>query len=296
MSQPDFLIVGAAKSGTTALYQMLEQHPDVFMTSPKEPHYFAFQGQTVAFAGPGDHESLNRHAVTGADDYRRLFDAMRGEKVSGEASVTSLYYPEAAARIRRHNPAARIIVVLRNPVERAYSSYLYMVAQGREPSSSFAEALDLEEGRIARGWQHIWHYRRMGFYADQLGVYLREFARERILVLFHEDLAARPDSTFERVCGFIGVDTAFRPRTEVRPNPSGIPRSAAFQRMLARPGLLKSAVKRVLPREMRDSIRRSNLTRGAMTPDVRASLVESYRADVSKLAAMCDRDLGAWLR
>jgi hypothetical protein len=171
-----------------------------------------------------------------------------------------------------------------------------MVAAAREPLSTFAEALDAESDRKLAGWQHIWHYTGMGFYHQQLQRYLAECPREQLLVLFHEDLLADAAGTLARICRFIGVDDSFRPPSDVHPNASGAPRSRTLQRMLARPGRLKRAAKYLIPREVRDSIRRTNLARVPMTGVDRSRLVEVFRDDVGALANLCDRDLSSWLR
>ncbi|HEX6473777.1 MAG TPA: sulfotransferase, partial [Candidatus Limnocylindria bacterium] len=131
---PNFLVIGAAKSGTTALWSLLRQHPQVFMPALKEPHHFAFDADQPApqFRGPG--ANLHRDAVTGTDAYRALF-ADAGEALAvGEASATYLYVAASVERIRAAIPDARLVAILRQPADRAYSSYLHLKRQGREPA------------------------------------------------------------------------------------------------------------------------------------------------------------------
>src|SRR5215218_4707583 len=123
MTMPNFLIIGAGKSGTTSLYHYLGQHPEVFMSPMKEPKFFCFEGERPNFRGPGDDEEINRKCVTTIDAYRALFDGVACEKAVGEASSMYLYYPKAPERIDHHVAGVRLIAVLRNPVDRAYSSY-----------------------------------------------------------------------------------------------------------------------------------------------------------------------------
>ena len=130
MTMPNFLIIGAMKSGTTALYYYLEQHPDIYMSPVKEPNFFSSHKQENA-----------ADTVTEFGIYRQLFSGGSGKKAIGEASHSYLYEPGAAAEIRRYIPEAKLIAILRNPIERAYSHFLHMVRSGTEPLDDFARAL-----------------------------------------------------------------------------------------------------------------------------------------------------------
>src|SRR3954452_17434204 len=123
MTMPNFLIVGAAKSGTTSLYYYLKQHPQVFVSPVKEPKFFAYEGEKVVYRGPGDAEN-NRRLVNNLADYRALFGGANGAKAIGEASPVYLYSPKACERIRHYLPDAKLFVILRDPAERAYPSFL----------------------------------------------------------------------------------------------------------------------------------------------------------------------------
>src|SRR3712207_6354190 len=133
MTMPNFLIIGAMKSGTTALYYYLEQHPEIYMSPVKEPNFFSSQEQENA-----------ADAVTDIGTYQHLFRGVSGEKAIGEASHSYLYEPGAAAEIRRYLPEAKLIAILRNPIDRAYSHFLHMVRSGTEPLDDFAQALQEE--------------------------------------------------------------------------------------------------------------------------------------------------------
>src|SRR5918998_2242905 len=127
MTMPNFLLIGAMKAGTTAFYQLLDKHPQVYMSPNKEPNFFAFEGEKLDFRAPSDIEGLNRHAVTEIEEYQALFDGVSGEKAIGEASHWYMYKPEASGRIKHHLPEAKLIAVLRDPAERAYSEFLHFV-------------------------------------------------------------------------------------------------------------------------------------------------------------------------
>ena len=153
MPTPSFLIVGAQKSGTTSLYHYLSQHPQVFMSSVKEPNFFAFEGQQVDYRGPaGQPASINLYSVTDWDDYQRLFADAGAAVALGEASTLYMAVPGTAERIRQRIPDVRIIAILRDPVDRAFSSYLHCRRTGREPYAEFETALQHERERIADNW------------------------------------------------------------------------------------------------------------------------------------------------
>ena len=297
MGLPDFLIVGAAKAGTTSLYHYVRRHPEIYMSPVKEPRYFALAGHPLDFTGPGDGRLFATTATT-LEDYRRLFAGRRNETVAGEASV--LYLPDAgaAAAIAEAIPGARIVAVLRNPAERAYSGYLYHARDGREPLS-FEEALAAEDDRRAAGWFTAWQYRGQGFYHRHLSRYYERFPTEQIRVFLYEDLDRDPHGFLRELFRFLGVDDAFQPDVSVRWNPSGRPRSRRFQRVLTGHHPVKEAVKRVIPPEwghrVIDRIQVANLERPPLSPETRADLVAGYEDDIRRLEQLIGRDLSGWL-
>lgn len=297
MTLPTFLLVGAAKAGTTSLADYLGQHPEIFMSPVKEPNFFAFEGQSVCFTGPGD-EGINRRTITDLASYRRLFEASDDQPARGEASVVYLVSARAPERIRQHIPSARIVMILRDPVERAYSSYLYMQRDGREPLDSFREALAAEPARIAAGWQHIWWYVEAGFYGRQVARYLRQFPRDQILVLFYEHLRLDPAAVLSEVFKFLGVDPCFRPDTSIRHTPSGLPRSRVVHGVLSRPLALKSLAKRILPsravRRTAARLRKANLRRPHLDSRLEVELRRVFHDDIEYLGELLDEDLSRW--
>ncbi|TCJ15544.1 sulfotransferase, partial [Rubrobacter taiwanensis] len=182
MTLPDFLVIGAGKAGTTSLYYYLRQHPQVYMSPTKETNFFALEGQRVAFRGPGVEERINAWTITELSEYERQFAGVRGERAVGEVCPLYLYSERAAERIKRHVPEVRLIAVLRDPAERAYSSFLMLRRSGREPLEDFAAALEAEDRRVAGGWEYAWHYRRAGYYHEQLSRYYALFDPAQIRV------------------------------------------------------------------------------------------------------------------
>lgn len=297
--RPNFLLIGAAKSGTTALFQYLAQHPEIYVCEPKEPHFMAFAGSTPDFQGPYDDQIINQRAVTTIEAYEALFEGAGQARAVGEGSVSTLYYPEQSIpNIKAYTPKARLICILRNPVDRAYSAYMYYLSLTRESVLTFERAWDLEAERIAANYHHIWHYRRMGLYSEQVGPFLQAFGSEQLKILLYEDFRRDPLSVIRDCCEFIGVnpdhDYQHQPETLV----SGRPKNRLLQSVLGRPSPLKQAVRNLLPRSwtqgLRDFVSRRNLTREPMPPEMRKRLVQYYRNDIDRLEQMIGRDLSAW--
>lgn len=307
MTMPNFLVIGAAKSGTTALYKYLGQHPEIYMSPYKEPHFFAFEGESLDFRGPRDRAMMRYMTVNDPDKYRALFNGATTEKAIGEASPMYLYLPGTAERIKRHIPDAKLIVVLRNPADRAYSNFLHMVRDDREQQAEFSDALDDEERRIAENWYASWHYKRMGFYYEQLKHYYEIFDRAQIKVYLHEDLNFDTVDTLQDVFRSLGVDDSFVPDVSVRYNESGAHKSESLKNIhiyLLKPKLLKSAVKPLIPLRLRRSvissvvggIREKNLVKPSCSEETRKRLIEDYREDILRLEDLIGRDLSSWLK
>ena len=293
---PNFLIIGAAKGGTTALYDYLVQHPDVFMCHPKEPHFFAFEGQTVDFRGPRDDQRINRVAVTEQSRYEALFAGVGGQRAVGEASVSYLYTDGAAERIRRRLPDAKLICMLRDPVPRAFSSYMYMRTQLREPLDDFTAALDAEPQRIRDGWQHLWHYQQMGFYAGQLRRFLDRFSPEQVKVVIFDDFKADPRGVLAETLQFLQLDSSFQPRFEPQPNRSGRAKSQLLQTVLQTRTPMHRLANRIVPKSWKQRLLNSNLRPVSIDPPVARRLAELYRDDVAELSELINRDLTHWTR
>ncbi len=301
MTLPNFLVIGAQKA-VSSLYYYLKQHPEVYMSPVKVPRFFALEGREPDFfrGGPGDREIMSQGTVTDIEGYRALFAGVSGEKAIGEASAWHLYIPEAAYRIRHHIPEARLMSVLRNPVDRAYSHFLMVRRNSCEPLADFALALDAEEERVRERWGPNFHYKRMGLYHEQLARYYELFEAKQIRVYLYEDLKEDPVGTTQSIFRFLGVDEAFVPDTSLKHNVTRLPRSRALQTFIKKPHPLKATLRPFLPerlrRRMRVGLWERNLTGPPPMPEgVRRELSEAYREDVLKLQKLIGRDLSGWL-
>ncbi|MCZ6782368.1 MAG: sulfotransferase [Proteobacteria bacterium] len=299
MTLPNFLIIGAMKGGTTSLYRYLEQHPDVFMSDVKEPRFFALENDPLDYRGQDDPTSRCDHKTL--ETYTALFSEVTSERAIGEASTLYLYHPDAAERIRHYVPEARLIAVLRHPVERAYSNFIYLRRDGREPCAEFRDALAQEDDRVHRlRWGPLWHYKGRGFYAQQLERYFERFDRGQIRVYLYDDLRQDPEGLSKDVFGFLGVAEDFTPDVSVDWNISGIPRSQGLHRFLRGTKPVRTALGRLLPeatkRRVSFRLQRMNLAQPPpIDPALRRELCELFRDDVCHLQDRIGRDLSAWL-
>ena len=298
MTLPNFLIIGAAKAGTTALYHYLGQHPQVYVSPEKETNFFAFEGQKVSFCGPGD-AKICESSITTLRAYKEQFENVSNEVAIGEASPWYLYSTQAAENIHRHIPSVKLIAVLRNPVDRAFSSYLHPVREGRE-GLTFEEGLSVEEKRIAQGWEYIWHYRRAGFYYAQVERFLNLFRREQVRIYLYDDLLADLDWFLRDVYEFIGVDTSFMVDTSLKPNATGVPKNRLLGRLLVQPNMLRSSARLFLPKRLRYNLsqrmNRRLLEKPSLSEETRRELLSGYEDDIVALQDLIGRDLSVWTR
>ncbi|MEO5701564.1 MAG: sulfotransferase [Casimicrobiaceae bacterium] len=293
---PTFVVIGAARSGTTALYTYLRQHPQVFMTDPKEPNFFAFAGEAMDFQGPGA-EFVN-NSVTTLPAYQRLFAAAPPGHARGEASPLYLWSPHAAARLRSLVPNVRLIAILRNPVEQAYSHFLYARKEMIEPERDFGVALDAAASRRVAHWQPLFQYATFARYGEQLQRFLAHFPRDQLRVFLYDDFLADPLRLVQDIFAFIGVRDDFAPDLRARLNSGGVPRRERLQRLVMRPSAATAVAGMLLPRQarrwLRERIAGANLAHPPMPAHARARLRDELMDDIERLQAIIGRDLSAW--
>jgi hypothetical protein len=284
MTWPTFLFLGAPRSGTTQLYEGLRQHPEIFMSAVKEPLYFV-----------SPRYRLTR--VEREDEYQALFAEAGPARAVGEASTLYLYDPEAPARIRAALPEVRLIAILRHPVERAYSQYVFERLLQHEVYPTFEQALAAEPDRRRRGDSPFLYYLDVGRYAAQIRRYQALFAEDHLLWLLHDDLRHNQADTFRRIFRFLDVDPAFTPDLDGAANQSGVPRHPSLYRWLhrtARP--LKAWMPDPWVQRLRREADQALLQEApAVAPETRRRLVDDFRDDIVETARLIGRDLGHWL-
>lgn len=282
---PNFLIIGAPRSGTTHLYRGLRQHPDVFMSDFKEPMFFAYEGDPRVGV-------ISDHTA-----YEALFQGAEPYVARGEASTLYLFSEKAPARIQRDIPTARLIAILRNPVERAFSQYTFQRFLNTEPLDTFERALQEEERRAEADAPPFQLYQRVGLYSEQIARYLELFPRDQLLFLLQDDLDRQPDTVFRRIFSFIGVDPGFRVDLRHKTNASGVPQHDTLFHLVKSIG---RQVKRFVPETMATRLSGSAhaalLERPAIELHTRQALQRFFQEDILRTQALIDRDLSHWLQ
>ena len=202
---PDFLLMGAPKAGTTALHAALAHHPELYLSPVKEPKYYLCgDSPPPAYRGPGDAHS-NREWIWQRQRYLDLFTAAREDQLAGESTPFYLYHRDARRRIAADLPGSKLIAVLRDPVDRLYSNWMHLWADGLEPDADVVEACNREQERIDDGWAPFWAYRGLGMYGRQLADLFEHFPAEQVLVVRYRTLVEDPHRALNRVCDFLGV-------------------------------------------------------------------------------------------
>jgi hypothetical protein len=305
MTLPNFLIVGAAKSGTTSLWTYLQQHPQIFMPSNKEPNFFALEGLKLPpFPGAADaktlYEKIYKYSITDFESYQALFQEVSQEIAIGEASIPYLYFPEAAERIKQYIPQVKIIAILRNPIDRLYSHYLMIRDNYCLEPLSLAQALQQENERIRNNWGWDWHYVRLGLYHTQVKRYFDLFEPQQIKIYLYEDFCFNPVGVFQDICCHIGVDSSFIPDLSQRSKVSGRPRSQKLHRLLNQPNRIQKSLQRALPKTTYKRVvalgnHWNIIPTVPMASELRQALKDVFREDIVKLQTLIRRDLSAWM-
>jgi sulfotransferase family protein len=293
MRRPDFFIVGAPKCGTSAMFDFLAQHPDVFL-APKEIHFFGSDLRRLPFEG---NES----------GYFELFASATNETRIGEASVWYLYSHCAAAEIKQFSPAAKIIISLRNPVEMIYSLHSQMIYNGVEDTRDFEQAWKAETaGRVLPFWKGPaavkgMYYRQAGSYTAQVQRYLNVFGAEKVIINIFDDFKQEPLAVYHETCRFLGLSTEFVPKISVV-NPNKKARSAALQKILLDPPRsIKTVGKLITTLRAREravqylkEMNTKSLSRPPMSETLRRELENYFAADIESLSQLLGRDLSCW--
>lgn len=301
MTLPNFLIIGAPKAGTSSLYEYLKQHPQIYMSPEKEPHFFGLEKGKIDFRGPGDlHRYCN--AATRIEDYLQLFEGVTNETAIGEASTSYLSNFKAPERIKQLIPQVKMIVILRNPVDSAYASYLHLMRDGDEKITDFATALQKEEERIAQNWEGIWHYKQRGFYYGQLKRYFDFFSQKQIKIYRYEDYTQELSKVLRDIFQFLDVDDSFIVDTSLQYNVSAMPKNILLNYLLIKPNFFKSTVNSFLPKTFRktiaDFLKNQNFNqyqKPHLSLELRAKLTKEYKQDILQLQDLIKQDLSLWL-
>lgn len=300
---PNLFLVGAAKCGTTAMASYLGQHPEIFFSNPKEPIYF---GRDLEHAW----------RLADPDAYLDLFAGAEGARWVGEGTVWYLYSQRAAEEIKSFSPQAKIIVMLRNPIDVIYSLHGQFLFSGNEDRGSFERALEVEplrrKGKAIPRSAHFpagLLYSEVVRYSEQIQRFVDLFGRENVAIVIYDDFAKAPQESYRRVLEFLDVATDHEPEYAVV-NSARVIRNVPLHRWLIKPPIDVWNPSRLLPpgrlahglqwraQTLRSRLYDMNLQqrrRPPMRPETRDSLKRRLRPEVETLSRMLDRDLTSWV-
>ena len=283
---PDFLIIGAPKCGTTSLFHYLGEHPKVYTSPEKEPHFYSYEGEERPHWGTGSIE-----------EYTALFEEAEPEQLCVEASTWYLYSSTAAEQIRRYAPDTKCVALLRQPVERAYSSWSFRVQQGWE-SLSFEEAIAAEEKRIENGEPWDVHYLKAGLYAEQVRRFYDQLGRDQVRVFLFDDFKDDSDGVVKKALSFLDLNPIGESETKTVYNTTQLPRSQVVN-YLQKADSLRWVARQLFPSPLRSAIRRhvqrwNEKSRPPLDPSLRRRLTELVWPDIKRLEDLLDNDLARW--
>jgi len=296
--KPNLFIVGAAKAATTSIFNYLKQHPDVFFCEPKEPKYLSRKYRDIPQKGPGDdHIERKKSHIKNIDDYLRLFSEGAHKKYRGEASVDMLYYADIAYDIKKDYSDSKVIIILRNPVERAFSAYKHHVRDGRE-KYGFKKALALEEQRIKSNYSFLWHYKKVGLYSGQVKTYINALGKDNVFIGIYEDMIKSPEQFMARVNSFLKIKEIDYSVAEIY-NSSGMPKSRVLHNLFVDRSGLKNILKIFITQDVRAAMKKKCIEINtcwdeSMNVECKEILELYYSEDINKLEKVIGQSLDVW--
>lgn len=308
---PDFLVIGAVKAGTTSLHAYLSQHPDVYLTPIKETNFFSrndmkfehfrkdYQYDTeLNYTSYLARSPLPKKHIAHVPDtatYQALFREIQANNLTGEVCNSYLICPSSAQTIKAHNPQTKIIAVLRNPAERAFSQYLMNIKEGKTTESDFLTELEADALQTHQGWGVSHQYRELGHYYKQIKRYYDVFPADQIKLLFFEDFKADPQKFLNDLFDFLGLPLADID-TETRLNEAGKPRLGKLNFLLTQLGII-AFLKKLFPGNIRQQLAKVMYTQKGLPSlqnNEREQLMDYYKEGIEGLEKLLGRTLNIW--
>lgn len=286
--KPSFFIVGAAKSGTTSLYHYLKSHPEVYMCPIKEPNFFSceeIREQNLYY---------EIDCVDNLHDYGELFIDVLGEKAIGEASVSYMFYPQVARKIKENVPDAKIIIMLRNPVQRGFSHYLMDKRLGYV-DLPFKDVVykQIKHPLIDLYYQQ---YVELGLYCEQVERYLKIWGENRVKIVLLSDFQSKTKDTLFQVCDFLGINNSFLFDVSERHNMYIQPKMKCLSSVYAS-SIMRKTANFFLPLRVQKTIKKRLFTptqKPSMDEDTSRYLLNFYKKDIMNLQTLLKINLEAW--
>ena len=312
ISLPDFFIVGAAKAGTTSLYQYLKQHPEIYLPPIKEVNFFcsdiqpknfrpdyarSVQVDLDAYINGGMKEELFHGFIQNWEQYKKIFAPASGKKAIGELSNTYLYSETAAKNIYDKFPDAKIIMVLRNPIDRAYSHYQMDFRNGLV-TEDFITAFNNDRHKIPKGWGISNLYYELGLYFTQVKRFTELFPPQQMKIFLYDEMVADEKLFYKNICEFLKVDSNYSFNLNKKYNQGGMP-SNALTRWLGRHKKIKKFISRYFFKDViKAGLSKITLKKNKenLTVTEKEFLIQLYETDVLNLQKLLKKDLSKWLK
>lgn len=311
---PNFLVIGAAKCGTTSLYHYLKEHPEVYMSPIKEPNYFSTDINPEKFSR--QYKDIEKRKRLNLDEYVKgdmnrevwgyfvreqhhytgLFKKVKNEKAIGEISNSYLFSKEAAANIKKTLPAVKLIAILRNPVDRIYSHYLANLRDGKT-FKPFRQEVEEDMQKPEKGWYISHCYFEMGLYYEQIKRYLDIFPEAQFRIFLYDELKNNPDNMLREVCQFLGIDASYRFNTSQKFNEAKIPKNEKLLYWLSNTGLKKN-IYRLIPEPLKSNVKNLFFRedgRLPMSEEDKQWVKTLYREEIIRLGKILPKDISSWL-
>jgi hypothetical protein len=286
----DFFIVGVPKAGTTSLYHYLNEHPQIEMSSKKEPDFFsdaAIQKQAMYYG---------KNRIDTEEKYNRLFNTQKQNVIFGEASVSYFFYPTIAKDIKEYNTAAKIIIILRNPIDRAFSHYLMDYRLGLV-TDSFEDVIN-KKSKHKNAQLFYQQYVELGEYATQLKRYFDAFEKENILLLDYEDFERDVASTMRLVYSFLKIRVDFSADINQKHNVFTIPKNKLVH-FLYSSQIIRNILVLIFPNNIRKAIRIIMFKKDEkpeLSEETRNYLKDYFSNDVRLLGSLTGKDYSRWIK
>jgi len=306
----DFFLVGAAKSGTTAVSEWLAAHPSVYLAPIKETNYFSTDIEVNDFSPeyvqntfldldnyfareelPQVHISFIRRE----EHMNRLYRDATSGAILGECSTSHLYSLAAARNIHAHNDQAKIVIILRNPIDRAFSHYL-MARKYGFTALEFREAIRKDLQAKKKGWGISELYVDLGMYSRQIQRYQELFPPGHMHIIKYDELLQSPERTFQTLCLFLGIPAIPLPKTK-KANSAGLARMEHLNLWLTRSGL-KKGMSGLFPSKMKESLKKfyyTDVNLPSLTEEDRRFMYDIFKDDIERTARITGLDLNSWM-
>lgn len=307
-------MVGAVKAGTTSLHEYLQQHPDIFMSPVKETNFFSdadmqFEKFNLDYRQDIDH-NLDKYLsgpmntkihiahIRTWQQYQQLFRDVNQQKAVGEISNSYLYCPSTANAIYSRLPQAKIVMLLRNPVDRLFSQYLMNLKLGKIFEKNLLLEIQNDQNKIDKGWGVSHLYLEVGLYFQQVKRYYDVFPADQIHIILYDDYKKNPSGEMKSLFAFLGVDAEYEIDMSQRYNEAGMPRFGKLNYWLTQTGIYGLS-KKIFSDNLKSRIKSLIYTREnlpVISAEEKAWLLDYYSQDMRKLSELINRPLDAWLQ